>query len=239
MTLIRSLLYLLFMGITVAVFGLGILLTRPFLSQNSLDRIGTAWGKANIFGQRWLCGLKIGVQGSEYLPDKAAIIMAKHQSTWETISLRGLLPPHQSWVLKQELLNIPLFGPALKACQSIPIDRSAGRKAIFKVVEDGTAKLEQDRIVVIFPEGTRTAPGERKKYSPGGALLAEKSGYPVIPIAHNAGVFWKRRSVKKYPGTIQVRVGPAIPTSGRKAAEIMRDVEDWIEGEMEKLPSNL
>ena len=182
-------------------------------------------------------GLKIQIEGAEKLPQQGAIIMSKHQSTWETISLRGLLAPHQSWVLKQELLNIPIFGWALRFSKAIPIDRSAGRRAVIKVVKDGTARLQEGRLVVIFPEGTRTAPGERKKYGMGGAMLAERSGAPVTPVAHNAGVFWRRRGVKKYPGTIQVRVGEPIPTQGRKAADIMQDVENWVEGEMEKIPS--
>jgi 1-acyl-sn-glycerol-3-phosphate acyltransferase len=185
---------------------------------------------------RWLCNLDVNIEGWENIPQQGAgIIMSKHQSTWETISLRGLFPIHQSWILKKELMQIPIFGWALHFTRSIPIDRSAGRKALKMVVEDGLKRLEQGRLIVVFPEGTRTAPGERRKYSAGGAMLAEKSGLPVIPIAHNAGVYWKRRGVKKYPGVIQVRVGNPIPTEGRKASAIMKDVEDWIEGQMETL----
>lgn len=116
------------------------------------------------------------------------------------------------------------------------IDRKSGRKAVRQLLKIGTERLQQGRLVVIFPEGTRVAPGEHKRYGIGGALLAEKSGYPIIPIAHNAGVFWRRRDIKKYPGTIQVVVGPTIESKGLSASEINQKVEEWIEGAVEKLP---
>jgi len=237
MILIRSLFYFALMSISVVLFGLTIVLLGWALPTDFSDRVSSAWGRANILMQRWICGLKINIEGAENLPHGSAIIMSKHQSTWETISLRGLLAPHQSWVLKQELLSIPIFGWALRFSKAIPIDRSAGRKAVIKVVKEGTKRLEEGRLVIIFPEGTRTAPGQRKKYGMGGAILAERSGFPVVPIAHNAGVFWRRRGVKKYPGTIEVRVGEAIQTDGRKATEIMAEVESWIETQMDQLPS--
>jgi len=227
------------MALSVGVFGLLIIVLGWALPARFSDVLATNWGKTNIWLQHWICGLKIHIEGTENLPEQKAIVMSKHQSTWETISLRGLLAPHQSWILKQELMNIPIFGGALKRSQAIPIDRKAGRRAVITVVKEGIERLEKGRLVVVFPEGTRTAPGERKKYGMGGAILAEKSGYPVIPIAHNAGVYWKRRGVKKYPGTIQVRVGTAIETKGRKAADIMHEVEEWIEAQMLELPSNV
>jgi len=235
MILLRSLVYFVLMAGTVLTHGLAIVLIHPFASTETCDRIATHWGKVNIWLQRVICGLRIHIVGGENLPESGAIIMSKHQSTWETISLRGLLAPHQSWVLKQELLNIPIFGRALIAARAIPIDRKVGRKAVIKVIKEGREALQDERLVVIFPEGTRTAPGERGKYGIGGAVLAEKSGFPIVPIAHNAGVYWKRRGVKKYPGTIQVRVGPAIDTKGKNAAQINAEVEGWIENEMEKL----
>lgn len=238
MILIRSLIYFVLMSLSVILFGLTIVLLGWALPTSFSDKVATAWGKVNIWMQRWICGLKIHIQGGENLPAGAAIILSKHQSTWETISLRGLLAPHQSWVLKKELLSIPIFGWALRFSKAIPIDRSAGRKAVIKVVKEGTQRLEEGRLVVIFPEGTRTAPGKRKKYGLGGAVLAERSGFPVVPVAHNAGVFWRRRGVKKYPGTIEVRVGQPIQTQGRKSAEIMSEVENWIESQMEQLPSS-
>lgn len=239
MILLRSLLYFAAMVVTVVVFGLLIALLGWALPGDFSDRMATTWGRVNLTLQRLICGLDYHVEGTEHLPDGPCIIMAKHQSTWETIGLRGMLRPQQSWVLKQELMRIPIFGWGLRYAKSIPIDRSAGRKAVFKVVEQGKARLAEGRYVIIFPEGTRTAPGQRKKYGMGGGVLAERSGAAVIPIAHNAGIFWRRRGVKKYPGTIQLRIGPAIQSEGRKASEIMQDVEDWIETELEKLPQSI
>ena len=239
MILIRSVLYFVVMALTTLTHGLSIVLLRRFAPSGTSDRIATHWGKLNMRLQRLICGLKVNIVGAENLPSHSMIVMSKHQSTWETISLRGLLMPHQSWVLKQELLNIPVFGKALIACRAIPIDRKAGRKAVIKVIKEGQQALDDGRLVVIFPEGTRTAPGQRQKYGIGGAILAEKSGYPVVPIAHNAGVYWKRRGVKKYPGTIEVRVGAPIETKGKSASQIIAEVEAWIEGELEKLPTEL
>lgn len=239
MILIRSSLYFMLMSLSVVIFGGLIGLIGWATSNRTADRLATAWGKVNIWLQRVICGLNINIEGAEHLPLKGSIVMAKHQSTWETISLRGLLEPHQSWVLKKELLNIPIFGWGLRYARSIAIDRSAGRRAVIQVVKEGKSALNDGRLVVIFPEGTRTAPGERKKYGMGGAILAEKSGAPVVPIAHNAGVYWKRRGVRKYPGTIEVRVGAPILTEGRKASDIMAEVEEWIETQMEKIPKEL
>ncbi len=239
MILIRSVIYFVLMSLTVLTHGLSIVLLRHFVDVGTCDRIATHWGKVNMWLQRVICGLRVHIEGMEHLPEGSAIIMAKHQSTWETISLRGLLAPHQSWVLKKELLSIPVFGQALIACRAIAIDRKAGRKAVIQVIREGRQALEDGRLVVIFPEGTRTAPGQRRKYGMGGAVLAEKSAYPVIPIAHNAGVYWKRRGVKKYPGTIEVRIGSPIQTEGKSAAEINQEVEEWIEGQLEKLPTSL
>lgn len=237
MILIRSLLYFGLMVLSAGLFGLIIALFGWFLSGNFSDRVATTWGKLNLWLQRTICGLGYRIEGTENLPDGPCIVMAKHQSTWETIGLRGLLPPAQSWILKQELMRLPLFGIGLRFCKSIPIDRSAGRRAVVKVVEQGKARLAEGRYVVIFPEGTRTAPGQRRKYGIGGAVLAERSGAPVVPIAHNAGVFWRRRGVKKYPGEIQVAIGSAIETDGRNAHEIIELVEKWIEDRVAAMPN--
>ena len=238
MILLRSLLYYILLMLSVGLFGLLVVVTG-MVSITAADRWAARWGMTNLALQRWICGLDYRVSGVENLPSQACIVMAKHQSAWETIALRALLPPEQSWVLKQELLRIPVFGTGLKIAKSIPIDRSAGRKAILKVVQDGIARLQEGRWVIIFPEGTRTQPGERRKYGLGGAVLAQRSGLPVLPIAHNAGVFWRRRGVRKFPGTIAVVIGPLIPSEGRKATEIIGDVENWIENTQENLVKSI
>jgi 1-acyl-sn-glycerol-3-phosphate acyltransferase len=159
-----------------------------------------------------ICGLRYRVTGLESLPSESSIVLSKHQSAWETIALRAILPAHQSWVLKRELMRIPLFGAALARFRSIPIDRSAGRRAIVELVREGLQRLESGRWVIIFPEGTRVAPGCRQPYAIGGAVLAERSARPVVPIAHNAGHFWGRRNLRKFPGTIDLVIGPVIQT---------------------------
>ena len=183
-----------------------------------------------------VCGLRYEVVGLKNIPEQNCIIASKHQSAWETIAFRRLLPPRQSWVLKKELLRIPIFGWALAAANPIAIDRSAGKAAAKQIIKRGTELLHRGCYVVIFPEGTRVAPGERKRYGIGAALLAEHSGYPVLPIAHNAGVFWRRRGILKRPGVIQVVIGVPIETRGLKAAEINRRIEDWIESQVAELP---
>ena len=134
---------------------------------------------------------------------------------------------------------VPIFGWALASVQPIAIDRKTGRKAASKIIEQGRRRLQQGRTLVIFPEGTRVAPGNRKKYGIGGGLLAEKTGYPVLPIAHNAGVFWRRRDIKKFPGTIQVVIGEPIDPTGLRAVEINKRAEQWIEDTVSSLPDKI
>jgi 1-acyl-sn-glycerol-3-phosphate acyltransferase len=184
------------------------------------------------------CGLGYRVDGLERLPAEPAIVLCKHQSAWETIALRAILPLPQTWVLKRELVRLPIFGWALAVYQPIAIDRAAGRRAMKQLLEQGKRSLRAGRWVIVFPEGTRVAPGERKAYGVGGALLAEKSGRPVVPIAHNAGVYWGRQSFLKRPGIIELRIGAPISVKDRRAAEISQDAERWIEATVAELPGH-
>ncbi|MEW8014648.1 MAG: lysophospholipid acyltransferase family protein [Candidatus Sedimenticola endophacoides] len=237
MVLFRSIVFFLFLMLSTLFFGVLLATVGWLLPYRWRCLIANAWGRSNTFMLGLICGLRYTLEGAGNLPpEESVIILSKHQSAWETISLRGLLPPEQAWVLKRELMWVPVFGWALAAVQPIAIDRSAGRRAAKQIIETGIRRLKQGRNVIIFPEGTRVAPGERKKYGVGGALLAAQSGYPVIPIAHNAGSFWRRRGLKKYPGTIQVVIGPRIETAGKSAARINREVEGWIEATMARLP---
>ena len=203
-------------------------LVLPFAARYGLI---SAWAKFQIFLLKHLCRLHYHVEGREYLPRGAAIILAKHQSAWETIAFQEIFPA-QTWVLKRELLWIPLFGWALALLRPIAIDRSAGRRAIEQIIEQGRDRLRSGIWVVVFPEGTRVAPGTRKRYATGGAVLAAETGYPVVPVAHNAGSFWPRRGFLKRPGTIRVVIGPVIDGRGQKAEEIIRRTEEWIENKM-------
>jgi len=229
MVTIRSLAYLLAMSLSVVLYSIPLGVLGWAMPTAWLSTLGAQWARFNLFALRALCGLRFRVSGLEHLPSTNTILLSKHQSTWETIAFLAILPTPQTWVVKQELLRVPLFGWSMARFKPIAIDRNAGRKAIRQLLDQGLRALEDGRWVVIFPEGTRVAAGERGHYGMGGALLAEKAGRAVVPVAHNAGSFWARRDIRKYPGVVEVVIGPPIETRGRRAAEINRDVEEWIE----------
>lgn len=229
MIFIRSLIYLVFMAVSVVFSSLTTLLLGWMLPFKSRSRIANAWGRSNLIALEAICGLKFKIDGLENLPPKNCIVMGNHQSAWETMALRGLLPPEQSWVLKQELLSVPFFGWALRMFSPIAIDRSAGKKAVQQIIEQGELYLSSGHWVIVFPEGTRVPYGQRRKHGIGGAILAKHSGYPVLPIAHNAGRYWRRRGIKKFPGTINVRIGELIVTEGKSTAQIRNEVEKWMD----------
>lgn len=185
---------------------------------------------------RGVGGIRVNVEGLENRPVTPGVVLAKHQSAWETLSLLPWFYP-QTWVLKRELLRIPLFGWGLGRLDPIAIDRGAGREALRQVISQGERRIADGRWVVVFPEGTRVLPGQSVRYQQGGALLACRAGVPVVPVAHNAGEHWQRRGWRLRPGVIQVRIGPPIETAGRTPAEVIRATEDWIESTMATLPA--
>jgi 1-acyl-sn-glycerol-3-phosphate acyltransferase len=232
-TYIRSFVYNVFMVLSATLFATLISLAYP-LPFRASRHLATAWARLQMWALRRLCGLRYRVHGRSQVPKGAAIILAKHQSAWETIAFQAIFP-HQTWVLKRELIWIPVFGWALAALRSIAIDRGSGRRAVAQMVAQGTERLKEGIWVVVFPEGTRVAPGQHKRYGIGGGVLAAGSGFPVVPVAHNAGSFWPRRGFLKKPGTIDVLIGPVIHSEGKSAEEIVRAAERWIEGEMARL----
>ena len=164
----------------------------------------------------------------------ASIVLCKHQSAWETLGLQQVFPP-QAWVLKKELLRVPFFGWGLARLPIVSIDRGAGKDALVQVVEQGRNLLASGFWVIVFPEGTRVAPGAKRRYKMGGAYLAAAAGVPVVPVAHNAGEFWRKNAFLKYPGTITLSVGPAFDPSGMTPDEINARAESWIEAEMHRI----
>ncbi|VAW53454.1 Acyl-CoA:1-acyl-sn-glycerol-3-phosphate acyltransferase [hydrothermal vent metagenome] len=234
----RSLLF--WMGFIVNVVVFGLLIVFLFFTSSSFRlKIARLWSLSNNFLLKFFCGIDFKVEGKEHLNDvKTAIILCKHQSTWETLALHSFTP-YVRWVFKRELMYIPVFGWALALTDPIAINRGAGRAAIKQLISEGTKKLNKGKWMVLFPEGTRTQPGKTRKYKIGGALLAEKSGYPIIPIAHNAGEFWPKHSFIKWPGTITVVIGSAIEPKERRAEEINAEVFDWIESAMKKISPDL
>lgn len=223
------------------VFYLGVLVITPIFSILAIllfslnnvtrSRIASGWAYCTLYWLKLTCNLGVSVKGLENIPQHPSIILSKHQSAWETIALQTIFPP-QIWVMKRELLMIPFLGWAFMALAAIPIDRSSGREALKKLVVHGKDRLARGLWVVIFPEGTRTAPGQRGKYHIGGAWLASHTQSTVVPVAHNAGRYWRKNSFKKYPGTIQVVIGSPIETAGLKPDEVNKRVESWIEAEM-------
>lgn len=226
------------------LFYLGLLVTAPLVVIAELIclvvpvawryPILSQWARIGLWWLKITCRLDYRVEGLENIPRENGIILAKHQSAWETLALQRLFP-RQTWVLKRSLLWVPLIGWGLALLGSVAIDRKAGKKALRQVVEQGSERLGRGLWIVIFPEGTRTLPGTRGEYHIGGAFLAAKSGYPVVPVAHNAGEFWPRNSFIKQPGTITLAIGPVIESKGRRAAEINALAEEWIEAKVSEI----
>jgi len=230
MPLFRSVLFLLLQILLTVPFGLAspFLLLLPRLLRY---RIITLWGRAVIFLARGVLGIRHRIIGLEHLPKAPAVVLSKHQSAWETIAFQQIFPP-LSFVLKKSLLHIPFFGWGLAAFSPIAIDRGAGREALKQIEAQGKERLGQGFWVLVFPEGTRMAPGEVGDYQIGGPWLAAKAGAPVVPVAHNAGRCWPKNAFIKHPGEITVVIGPPIPTAGRKASEVLAETQAWIETTM-------
>lgn len=205
----------------------------PF-PQKIRARYISLWAYSVLWWLKITCNLGFRVEGIENIPQGNGLILAKHQSAWETIALQTIFPP-QTWVLKRSLLWVPIFGWGLALTRPIAIDRTAGKKALKQVIKQGIARLQQGLWIVIFPEGTRTAPGQHKRYAIGGAMLAEKSGFPVVPVCHNAGEFWPKQGFIKHPGEITLVIGESFDPAGMKAGEINTQVEEWIESTYKRI----
>lgn len=232
--LFRSLLFYLGLAVSTIIATPVCLLIYP-LPFRLRYFIVTRWTVFNLWWLKVTCNLTHTVTGLENIPAGPAIIMCKHQSAWETLAIQIIFPA-QAWILKRELLWIPIYGWGLASMQPIALDRGSVIKSFRQIVNRGCERLAQGIWVVIFPEGARVAPGEKGKYLAGGGLLAEKSGCPVVPVAHNAGYFWPHSSFIKKPGTINMVIGPLIEGKGKSASEITRAVEAWIEATVAQLP---
>jgi len=196
----------------------------------------TRWAVFNLWWLKLCCNVRYEIVGVDNIPEKPCIVMCKHQSAFETLALQRIFIP-QIWVLKKELLQIPIYGWGLASMQPIAINRDSTIKSFKQIADQGYERLKKGYWVVIFPEGTRVAPNKKKKYLPGGGMLAEKSGAQVVPIAHNAGRLWPRNSMIKKPGLITIKIGPVIKSENKSAKEITNEVENWIEKAVGELPS--
>ncbi|WP_459617070.1 lysophospholipid acyltransferase family protein [Bordetella sp. 2513F-2] len=234
MAWLRSCLYAAFLIVTVIPYAFACLLWAP-LPQHWRYRLTVGWPRLAIWGARAICGIRWQIKGAHNLPDGPAILLSKHQSAWETLFFPAHMPREVCFVYKKELHAVPFFGWGLALLRMIPIDRSKGRDAFEQVVRQGKQRLEEGRWPLLFPEGTRVAPGQAGRFKMGGALLASRTGAPVIPIALNAGECWRRNAFVKRPGLITVSIGPAIESQGIAPEALNAQVQAWIEAEMRVL----
>ena len=223
MLILRSCVFTLFQWVITPIFTVISLCTFP-LPRLMRYRIITTWSRL-IIGAAWhVCGVRYRVFGLENLPQQPCVIFSKHQSAWETLAWQVIFPP-QVWVIKREVLWVPFFGWGLAMLSPIAINRNAGARALRQMVKQGRERLDAGFCIVIFPEGTRVAPGERAAYHPGGAFLTVKTKALAVPVAHNAGELWRKNAFLKRPGLITVSVGPAISPEGLSASELNQKVD--------------
>ena len=234
MAYLRATLYLLFLIITVIPYAILCMLWAP-LPQHLRYKLTVGWPRLAVWGAKVILGIRWEIKGAENLPDGPAILLSKHQSAWETLFFPAYMPREVCFVYKKELHQVPFFGWGLALLRMIPIDRSKGRDAFEQVVRIGGQRLNEGRWPILFPEGTRIAPGKAGRYKMGGALLASRTGARIIPVAHNAGECWPRKAFIKKPGLITVSIGPLIESEGVDPETLNRQVQAWIEGEMRVL----
>ncbi len=234
MNLLRSILFSL--GVILITIPAGILLalSAVLLPLKGRFAIVHAWRALFLALERHVLGITVKVIGRENIPAEPCVVLAKHQSAWETVGLQELFRPGV-FVLKRELLLIPFFGWGLAAIRMISIDRKAGKESLKLVAEQGKDRLARGISVISFPEGTRMARGEHKPFQVGGAYLAAKAGGLVVPVAHDAGEIWAKNAFVKKPGVVTVSIGPAFSSAGLKPQEINRRAEEWVEAEMRRI----
>ena len=230
---LRSCLFAAFQIIITPPFAIVALLTFPF-GPFTRYRIITTWTRLVLRALDAICGIRYRLLGAGNIPAQACVVLSKHQSAWETLAFQVIFPP-QVYVIKRELLWIPFFGWGLAMLSPVAIDRKAGMRALKQMLAQGEDRLKRGFWIIVFPEGTRVAPGTHGTYQTGGAAIAVHAGAPILPVAHNAGTCWRRHAFRKYPGTITVSIGKPIDSRGRKAAALTREVEAWIEAEMPRL----
>jgi 1-acyl-sn-glycerol-3-phosphate acyltransferase len=233
---IRFIIFNLISWITVIPFAVLVLICWP-LGHRYSYYFARAWALLVLQLARYICGLRYRVRGIENIPEEGCIFFVKHSSAFETFGSLAIFP-RSCWVLKKELLWVPFFGWALIPLDSIAIDRSKGSIAVKQVIAQGINRLKRGINIVVFPEGTRMPAGTTKRYGISGTLLAQESGSPIVPVAHNAGYFWPRRGRGIIPGEIDIVIGKPVMATDREPREINQEIQDWIESEVAKLTTN-
>jgi len=238
MNLIRSVLHVLWLILTVIPWALFVVLASYFVSSTRVYWICAGWLKLAVDSGTFILGIKNRVTGMENLPTgpkDPAVLLVKHQSTWETFVMPALMPHPLAYVFKKELLSVPFFGWAMARMDMIHIDRGQQSKAFAKVVTQGKRLMGEGVWVIMFPEGTRIPRGQVGTYKTGGTRLAIEAGVPVIPIAVTSAKCWPTKAFIKKPGVVDISIGKAIPSEGREPDELMQEVQAWIESEMRRL----
>ncbi len=230
---LRSTLFWIVSIANTLMMGAPVLISRLF-SYDLSAYMSRVWLRINLWALRFFCNVTWRVEGIENIPDHPCLMLAKHQSTWETYYLPTLLPK-AVYVAKKSLSYIPIFGWAIWCLNFILIDRSSGRSAIAQMVEQARERFAAGCSVIVFPEGTRMPVGAEPNYRIGGGKIAEHTGVDVVPVAMNAGEFWPRLGYIKWPGEITVSIGPVIKSEGKLANEIMDETQAWIEARMAEI----
>jgi 1-acyl-sn-glycerol-3-phosphate acyltransferase len=238
-TAVRSLLFIVWMAVTVVPWALAVLVASVFIGRDRVYWMCVGWLRTAMWGCRVICGVRSRIHGMDNLPpadrQSPLILLSKHQSTWETFTYPCIMSHPLAYVFKRELLLIPFFGWAMGRMDMIHIDRSKRAEAFNRVVEQGQRILGHGGWIIMFPEGTRITRGLQGTYKTGGARLAIATGTPVVPIAVTSARCWPRKSFRVHPGVVDISIGRPIPVQGREADELMREVQDWIEAEMRHL----
>jgi 1-acyl-sn-glycerol-3-phosphate acyltransferase len=237
MTFLRSLIFMLALVLFTPPF-IVVLMLLLWLPTRQLRRFSMIWVDVAMWLIKHVLRIEYRVVGAENIPKVPCVIFSKHQSAWETIVLQRIFD-WTSFVYKKELHWLPFFGWGLAMMPFVGIDRGAGKEALTQVATRGKQRLEEGYSVIIFPEGTRVAPGLKKRYKIGGAYLAAKSGAPAVPVALNSGEFWRRKAFIKRPGTVTVSIGPAIDPTGLSTEDINARAEAWMESEMRRISPHL
>jgi 1-acyl-sn-glycerol-3-phosphate acyltransferase len=233
MAVVRSLLFLLILLLVTPPYTLLVVLCRP-LPHHLRRQSVVPWVNFTIWLVKHVLGIPYRLLGAENIPAGAVVVLAKHQSAWETLMLQEVFRD-TVFVWRKEIKRLPFFGWALATTPMIETDRSVSRASLKSLVDQGRERLDHGYTVIIFPEGTRAEPGSQTRYKVGGAHLAAETGALVVPVALNSGDFWGRGALIKRSGTATVSIGPAIDPRGLSAKEITRRAETWIEAEMRRI----
>lgn len=227
-TALRSLLFFILYNLLGMVHSLLCVISAPFLAAPGRQRMVNLWNRETMWLLRYLNGIHIEVSGQQHISaDQPMVVVANHQSQWETFYLQLLIMP-LTFILKRELLRVPFFGWALALQRPIAIDRSKASTAMKALLREGKQRLASGHHVLIFPEGSRQPPGTLGAFLPGGAMLARQARVSILPVVHNAGDCWPARSIKRLPGTIRLVIGEPITTEGKSTEQLQQEINDWM-----------